>query len=138
MVEDLYIKHQYSQLVWRNDAIENALWWELLLPFSAVKNLYLAKEFALGIAAALEELVWDRITEVLPSLQNIFVEELEPDWRLFQKHIGQFITARQLSSHPVAINHWDRGVERWNGEWGSHNSNRAIRGVKRGVRSNDK
>src|SRR6266849_9589616 len=35
--EDLYIEHRYSQLVWKNDAIENSLWLELLLPFSAVK-----------------------------------------------------------------------------------------------------
>jgi hypothetical protein len=34
-------------------------------------------EFAPGIAVVLEELVGDRITEVLPSLQGIFVEELK-------------------------------------------------------------
>ncbi len=33
MVEDLYIEHRYSQLVWQNDAIENTLWLELLLLF---------------------------------------------------------------------------------------------------------
>jgi hypothetical protein len=47
-VEDLYIKHQYLQLVWKDDAIENTLWLQLLLPFTAVKNLYLSKEFAPG------------------------------------------------------------------------------------------
>src|SRR6266404_1608149 len=57
MIEDLYIEHQYSQLVWKNDAIENALWLELVLPFSAVKNLYLSKDFSQGIAAALQDLV---------------------------------------------------------------------------------
>jgi hypothetical protein len=77
-VEDLYIEHQYSQLVWKNDAIENSiLWLQLFLPFTAVKNLYLSKEFAPGIVAALQELVGG-IAEVLPSLQSIFVEELEP------------------------------------------------------------
>jgi hypothetical protein len=101
-VEDLYIEHRYSQLVWKDDAIENTLWLDLLLPFTAVKNLYLSEEFALGVAAALQELVGDRITEVLPSLQNIFVEGLElsgPFWENF----GQFVTARQLSGHPGAI-----------------------------------
>ena len=45
-VEDLYIKkHQYSQLVWKNDAIENTLWLQLLITFTVVKNLYLSKEF---------------------------------------------------------------------------------------------
>ena len=74
-VEDLYIE-QYSQLVWKNDAIENILWLQLLFPFTAVKNLYLSKEFAPGIVAALQELVGSRTTEVLPRLQNIFMEGL--------------------------------------------------------------
>jgi hypothetical protein len=107
MVEDLYIKYQYSRLVWKNDAIENTLWLELLLPFTAVKNLYLSKEFAPGIAAALQELVGG-ITEVLPSLQNIFVAGLEASGP-FQENIGEFVAARQLSDHPIAISVWDRG-----------------------------
>ncbi len=72
-----------------------------------MKNLYLSKEFAPGIAAALQELVGARITEVLPNLQNIFVEALEPSGP-FQENIGQFVAARELSSHPVAISDWDR------------------------------
>jgi hypothetical protein len=101
-VEDLYVEHRYSLLVWKSDATESTLWLQLLLPFTAVKNLYLSKEFAPGIAAALQEVVGTRITLVLPSLQNIFVEGIEPSGP-FQEHIGQFITARQLSGHPVAI-----------------------------------
>jgi hypothetical protein len=103
-VEDLYIDRGYLGLVWNNDAVENTLWLRLLLPFTAVKKLYLAKEFAPGIAAALQELVGDRITEVLPSLQKIFVEELEP----FEEDIGRFVVARQLSGHPVTISNWNR------------------------------
>jgi hypothetical protein len=105
-VASLYIDHQYKQLVWKNDAIENTLWLQLFLPFTAVKNLYLYEIFAPGIAAALQELVGGRITEVLPSLENIFVKELEPSG-LFQKNIGQFVAARQLSDHPIAISVWD-------------------------------
>ncbi len=106
-VEDLYIEHQYSQLVWKNDAIESTQWLQLLLPFAAVKNLYLSKEFAPGIAATLQELVGGRIMELLPSLQNIFVEGLE-SLEPFQKNIGQFFVARQLSDHPIAIAVWDK------------------------------
>jgi hypothetical protein len=106
-VEDLYIEHEYSQLVWKNDAIENTLWLQLLLPFTVVKNLYLSKEFAPGIAITLQELVGDRITEVLPNLQNIFVEGLESSGPL-QENIGQFVTARQLSGHPVTVSDWDK------------------------------
>jgi len=109
-VEVLYIEHRYSQLVWTNDAIENNLWLQLLLPFTAVKNLYLPIEFAPGIAAALQELAGARITEVFPSLQNIFVEGLrvEPSVPL-EENIGQFAAARLHSGHPIAISVWDRG-----------------------------
>ena len=108
-VEDLYIERRldFSQLVWKNDAIENTQWLQLLLPFTAVKNLYLSKEFAPGIVAALQELVGSIIAEVLPGLQDIFVEALEPSGPL-QEKIGQYVAARRLSDHPVAISDWDK------------------------------
>ena len=103
-VEDLYIRHEYMELVCRNNAIDNTLWLELLLPFTAVKNLYLRKEFAPGIAVALKDSVGE-ITELLPSLQNIFVQGLEPSGP-FQENIGRFVATRQLSGHPIAILKW--------------------------------
>jgi hypothetical protein len=106
-VEVLYIERRYSELVWKGDSIENTLWLELFLPFTAVKNLCLSKEFAPGIAASLEELVGSRITEVLPRLQNIFVEGLEPSGT-FQKKIWVFVATRQLSDHPIAISDWPK------------------------------
>ncbi|KAN0114318.1 hypothetical protein V8E52_006814 [Russula decolorans] len=96
----------YSDPGWKYDTIPNTLWLQLLLPFTAVKNLYLSREFALDIAAALQELVGGRITEVLPSLQTIFVEWF---FGSIQVKIGQFLAARQLSGHPVAISDWRRG-----------------------------
>jgi hypothetical protein len=110
-VEDLYIENECSELVWvwNNESNEdNTLWLELLLPFTAVKNLYLSEEFATDIAAALQELVGPGITQVLPSLQNIFVEELqvEPSGPL-QENIRQFSGARRQSGHPIAISVWD-------------------------------
>ena len=111
-VEDLYIERQleYSKVVWENayDTIENTLLWlQLLLPLTAVKNLYLSKEFAPIIAAALQMLIGTGITEVFPSLQNIFVEELETSGP-FQDNIRQFDAARQLSDLPIAISVWDK------------------------------
>jgi hypothetical protein len=99
-VKDLYIVHQFWRPV---DEIENAL----LLPFTAVKNLYLSEKSAPGIAAALRELDGGRITEILPNLQNIFVEGLEPTGP-FQENIGRFIAARELSDYPVAISDWNK------------------------------
>ncbi|KAN0105360.1 hypothetical protein V8E52_011119 [Russula decolorans] len=107
-VEVLYIEHKYWQLVWKNDAIENTQWLQLLLPFTAVKDLYVSREFAPGIAAALQELVGARITEVLSSLQNIFMEGLEPSSGPLQESIGRFVAARLLSDHPIAISAWDK------------------------------
>ena len=105
MVEDFYIEHRYWLTVWKNDAIENTLWLQVLLPFTAVKNLYLSKEFAPGIVATLQELVGGRITEVLPSLQNIFVEGFERSGP-FQENIGRFVAGRRFSGHPIAISDW--------------------------------
>jgi hypothetical protein len=102
-VEDLYVEYRYFRVIWN---IGNTLWLQLFLPFTAVKNLYLDKEFAPGIAVALQELVGDRITEVLPSLQNIFVEGLKSSGS-FQEKIGQFVAARQLSNHTITISDWD-------------------------------
>jgi hypothetical protein len=81
MVEGLYIEHKYWRLDWKNDAIKSTLRLrlEVLLPFTVVKNLYLSNAFAPDIAAALQELIGARITEVLPSLQNIFVEGLRAE-----------------------------------------------------------
>ena len=82
------------------DNIENTLWLELLLPFTGVKNLYLCEGFARCIVPALQELVEDRRIEVLPALENIFLEEgLEPSEPV-KKGIGQFVAMRQVTSHP--------------------------------------
>ena len=107
----LYIDHDYLEVEWKNDAIENTLWLQLLHPFTAVKDLYVSKESGPGIAAAFQELVGARITEVLPSVQNIFIEWLEPSGPL-QENIGQFVAARLLSDHPIAISVWDRYSDR--------------------------
>ncbi len=103
MIEYLYVERQFPTLAWTNDAIEVTLWLELLRPFLAVKDLYLSKDFAPGIAAALQEIVG---TEVLPSLQSIFVEGLEASGP-FQEDIGQFVAARELSGHPITISFWN-------------------------------
>src|SRR5258708_4978420 len=112
MVEDLRVElGRFLYGVWKDDAIESALWLELLLSFPAVKDLYLAKELAPGIAAALQQLVGRRITEVLPSVRNIFVKGIEPQ-EPFREHIEEFVAARQLSGHPDAISVW-RSVFEW-------------------------
>ena len=105
--EKLHIHERLSsQLDWK-DGIENTEWLELLLPFTAVKDLYLSKQFTPRIAPALHELTGGRTTEVLPTLQNIFLEGLQPSEPVHEG-IGQFISARQLSNRPVAVSVWER------------------------------
>jgi hypothetical protein len=41
----------------------------------------------------------------MPSLQNIFVDGFGPSGP-FQKDIGQFVAARQLSDHTITISDW--------------------------------
>ena len=89
------------------DNVENTLWTELLHPFTSVKNLYLCEEFAGRIVLALQELVEDRRVEVLPALENIFLEGLEASGPV-EKAIGPFVAMRQVTRHPIAVTGWDR------------------------------
>jgi hypothetical protein len=109
-VEDLYIEHQHRK---QQFPTENTQWLQLLLSFTAVKNLLLFEKVASGIAATLQGLVGGRITEVLPSLQHIFVEAFDRSGP-FRGNIRQFVNARQLSGHPVTIS--IRGKVVWNWE----------------------
>ena len=105
-VENLYIDgSEFSPFFWRDD-IENTEWLDLLLPFTAVKNLYLSKPFSPRISRALQELTGRRITEVLPALQNVLLEGFQPSEPVHEG-IAQFISARQLTNHHVAISVWD-------------------------------
>ena len=93
---------------WEDD-VENGQWLELLHPFTAVKSLFLSQKVAARIAPALQELVGERANEVLPTLQNIFMEGLGSSG-VVPEGIGQFVTARHLSSHPIAV---VPGTEMW-------------------------
>jgi hypothetical protein len=85
--------------------LENNHWLELFRPFIAVKNLYLSWEFVPRIAPTLYGLVGERVTEVLPNLQSIFLEDLRKS-EFVPEATRQFIAARQLSGHPIAIYIW--------------------------------
>jgi hypothetical protein len=63
---------------------ENNLWSELFRLFTS-KNVYLS---------------WD------------FLEELHA-LRLIQELIENFVAARQLSNHPIAVSHWDKKPDPW-------------------------
>jgi hypothetical protein len=107
-VENLYIyHHQYSEPKWQDDEMENAHWLELLRPFTIVKSLYICELFSPHLAPTLQVLGEESMTEVLPVLQNVFVEGLQPSGPV-QDSIFQFVAARQLSGRPIAISGWVR------------------------------
>jgi hypothetical protein len=77
-LEHLYIHDdEHSRPHWQDD-IENSQWLELLQPFTAVKNLHLSRGISLRIVPALQELVGEKMTGVLPALQCLFLEEGHP------------------------------------------------------------
>jgi hypothetical protein len=87
--------------------VGKAEWLDLLLPFTAVKNLYLTKLVSSRIAPALQELTGGRTTEVLPALQNVLLEGFQPS-KPIQDGIAQFVSARQLANHPITVSVWDK------------------------------
>jgi hypothetical protein len=106
-LEDLYINEApHWQRHWQ-DNIENTLWLELLRPFATVKNLYLSEQVARRIMPALLELVGGSTTDVLPILQNIFLEQLQPLGPV-QEVIGKFVATRQVTGYPIVVSLWDR------------------------------
>jgi hypothetical protein len=109
-LESLYIFcYGYAPLDWQSYVQKMPLP-ELLRPFAAAKNLYLSDQIAEIIAFSMKELVGGGLTEILPNLENIFVEYLGPG--PVQEDIGQFVAARQATGgHPIAIIDWDKYAE---------------------------
>jgi hypothetical protein len=108
MVESLYVyESQYLQLDWEDEIrVENTEWLDLLRPYTAVKNLYLSKVFGPGIVRALQGFVAGSTAVVLPTLQTVFLEGLQPSGPV-QEDIGQFVAARQRSGYPCAVSVWN-------------------------------
>jgi hypothetical protein len=105
-LEDLYISEDREHPPNWQDDVEDTIWLELLHSFAAVKNLYVSKKFAPHIAPALQELVGGRLTEVLPTLENLFLEGFQLSGPLHEG-IEKFVAARLPTSHPVAVSGWD-------------------------------
>ena len=106
-MENLYIYEDlYNPRPDWKDGIEDTELLDLLHPFTAVKNLYLSRQFAPRIAPALQELTGERTTEVFPALQNLFLQGFQPS-KPIHEGIARFISARQLINHPVIISVWD-------------------------------
>jgi len=105
----LYIHDSYW-LTGFLDEMDNTQWVELLVPFTSVENLHLCHKQAPYVTCALQELTGERIVQVLPALQTIFLNK-PPLTGADPKVTGWFIVARQLSGRPVSV-HYRDGI-RW-------------------------
>jgi hypothetical protein len=94
---------QISQVRWRDDA-EDTQWLELLHSFTTLKALCLSPIIEPHIMSALGDLTGERVTEVLPSLQSIFLEPLSA--QRLRRTVEKFVSARELSGLPVRVDNW--------------------------------
>jgi len=87
--------------------MENTQWLEVLELFSSVSDLYISEELARHIASVVQELVRDRVPDVLSGLQTPFLEEAQP-WGLVKEVVEQFLVMRRFSGQPVNVHKWER------------------------------
>ena len=88
--------------------MDSSLWLDLFHLFTSVQSLYLSETLVPPVAAALQELGEGGTSiELLPALQSLFLEGLQPVGT-DQKAIQSFVDSRRLSGHPVIIQNWER------------------------------
>ena len=90
---------------------EDGRWLNVLQPFSAVKNLYPQENTLPSLAYALNDVPEERITEVLPALQGLTMDEPLPPGPIdtpsapaVQEAIERFIAMRRLPPARVISN----------------------------------
>ena len=102
--ECLDILHSYDcTWAWEDVIDPSPQWLELLRLFNTVKDLRIHKFVASRIAQSLRGLPVERVTEVLPALENVFISKLDPFFGPVMEAISEFADMRQLSGHPVSI-----------------------------------
>ena len=104
---DMYkAESEHWSIPWQ-DVVESAQWMELLRPFITVRDLVLADPVVLSVASALEELVGEQGTEILPLLQTIFLEGFQSSSPV-PEGIVKFIAARELYGRSVIVRRQER------------------------------
>jgi hypothetical protein len=99
------VELQENFMVFRRKDIpdmDSLLWLELSRLFVVAETVYVSKRLVSPVATALEDLTVQMATEVLPMLQTLFLEGLEPSGPVHEA-IMSFANARQLSQQPVDI-----------------------------------
>ena len=108
--EPLDLCNRGSSLSLWEERMESAPWMELVRFFTATEYMYLSHGLAVCALPALQELIAEGMTGVLPGLRNLFVERLESLGRPSREAIDEFVAARRLlSSHAIDVQLWVRG-----------------------------
>jgi len=108
LVEQLEIRQSRSGSGWKDDPdIDSSQWLELFRLFVGAQSLHVSEGLVFPVAGAFQDLTEQMATEVLPVLQTLSLEGLEPSGPVHEA-IKSFATARQLSHRPVVIQRWER------------------------------
>jgi hypothetical protein len=102
MVEHLYI-HGIAYTL-SQDNVEDMQLLEIFHALTTVKNLYVHMKHAEFFAPILQEHFGETATDVLPALESLCFEEVQPSEPL-QEALGQFVAARRLIGRSVAISY---------------------------------
>ena len=102
-LERLYISEIGDVDARLQQVINRTQWLEILRPFTAVKSLYISKLLAPQIMSDLQEFVGRGMVEVLPILQNIFIEGLQ-----LSRPVQELFDAVRQSGRPINVSYWNK------------------------------
>ena len=108
MMKQLYIIDSGTSYLNWLDGVESSRWLDLLRPFTTVEDLYLSRDFSPVIVPALRGIILTGMAEVLPSLQNVFLEGPSQPGSIEEQGIEQFVATLHHSSRPITVSRWHR------------------------------
>ena len=101
IVEELTLDLDADGMIsnWEN-ALDNIMWHELLLPFVGVKNLHIGSSLTLELSQALGSVVGELVPELLPELQQIRVHLSIDDAK---NAFSAFVETRASVDRPIHL-----------------------------------
>lgn len=112
-IERVEIQNGFTTSAYWNADLKKFRWLELLQPFTSAKNLYLGSVMAPHVMRKMRGFTGESTAEVLPALQNIFIQECQR-FEALRESIGPFIADRQVFGHPVTVHRWE-GIQKDDG-----------------------
>jgi len=110
-MELLDLEEQRSQRQHWQEDMDARQWLELFQTFTAVNTLRLATEAGSLAWRALQGLGAENVTEMLPALCDLYVEE-HGEFPFIQEALNRFLSARKRSGHTVTVHLWEGQKDR--------------------------